>query len=370
MIKILHIIDTLSLGGAQTVIKGIAESKSANIEHHVFALRATGIMTAIDSPHITIYPYSSKYSLAPLNKLRKYIKENKIDIIHCHLFRSTVFGYLLKRLYFPRIKLIVHEHGRIFSKNYIYPKLLQLFNPSIDAFIAVSQTTIRHLQTKSKIPSEKIHLLYNFVDLDKFSVDKLNSTKQSSRHKYNVPNDAFVFGFAGRFIERKGWREFIQAAKIINQEYPNIHFIIVGDGVDKEELQSLITNIPKVHYLGYYSDMPSYYRMLDCFVIPSHWEPMGITEIEALAMGVPVIASNVEALNEIIQDNKNGLLFEAKNAEDLAQSMLKLCQDINLQNSLKINGLKDSKNYSLKSYISKLNLIYAKISKSPGNKFT
>jgi glycosyltransferase involved in cell wall biosynthesis len=358
MIKILHIIDTLSLGGAQTVIKGISESKLDNIEHHIFALRVTDIIKDIDSPNITIHPSSSKYSLAPLSTLRKYIKDNKIDIIHCHLFRSMVFGYLLKRLYFPRIKLIVHEHGRIFSKNYIYPKLLQLFNPSIDAFIAVSQTTIRHLQTKSTIPSEKINLLYNFVDLDRFSVDKLNSTKQSSRHKYNIPNNAFVFGFAGRLIERKGWREFIQAAKIISQESPDIHFIIVGDGADKEELRSLITNIPKVHYLGYYSDMPSYYQMLDCFVIPSHWEPMGITEIEAMAMGIPVIASNIESLNEIIQNGSNGLLFEAKNTQDLAKNMLKLYNNKTLKMKIIKTASNSISQYSLSKYTDDIIYLY------------
>lgn len=360
--KIIHIIDSLALGGAQTIVKGIVESKDTNIEHHIFVLRATDITINIDSPNITIYPSSKKYSFAPIPKLKQYIQEHNIDIIHCHLFRSTVFGYLLKQLYFPNINLIVHEHGSIFRNTSIYPQLLKIFSPKVNAFIAISKATKDNLIHKSNIPQDKIHLIYNFVDLDRFN-PKTTADSDKIRQEYNLSSEVFLVGFAGRLIQRKGWREFVAAALELSKINPNLHFVIAGDGSDKEELKSLINGNAQIHYLGYMDNMPEYYKMLDCFVIPSHWEPMGLTEIEAMAMGTPVISTDVSALNEIIINRENGLLFESKNSNDLAKKIQTIYKDELLRNKLISNGLKDVKNYNLTNYVYKLNLIYDKLIK-------
>ena len=358
-IKVLHIIDSLGLGGAQTIVKGIVEQSQISNDHFVFALRARDITMDIDNPNVAIFPSSKKYSFAPLHTLKTYIEQNDITILHCHLFRSVVFGYILKRLYFPRLTLIVHEHGHIFREDKIYPFLLKKFTPFINQYIGISRATSDYLQSKAGVSPSKIHLLYNFVDLERFSA-RQSDTKLESRKRHSIPKDAFVFGFAGRLIKRKGWREFVQAAIFLSEDVSDVHFLIAGAGDDEADLKMLIADTPSIHYLGYQPDMPAFYQMLDCFVVPSHWEPMGLTEIEAQAMNIPVISSNVPALNEIIYHKENGLLFEAKNVPDLLRVMGIVLSDSSLRKSITDRGYQSAQKYSLETYLSALNTIYKK----------
>src|SRR3989344_3696257 len=111
--KILHLIDSLGLGGAQTVVKGIFENQRKNKDIFLYVLRKREINIDVDHPNVKIFNSNKKYSLASIQELRNLIEKEQISIIHCHLFRSQVFGWILKRFYFPNIKLIFHEHGQI-----------------------------------------------------------------------------------------------------------------------------------------------------------------------------------------------------------------------------------------------------------------
>src|SRR3989338_4867280 len=161
--KILHIIDSLGLGGAQTVVKGIFEKQPKNKDIFLYALRKREITTKIKNKNVKIFNSTSKYSLEPIKELRKLIEKEKIDILHCHLFRAQVLGWILKRFYFPKIKLIMHEHGQIFQNDIHYNFLMSKMQKEVNLFIAVSKATKQKLIEKAKIDPKKITVLYNFV---------------------------------------------------------------------------------------------------------------------------------------------------------------------------------------------------------------
>ncbi len=98
--------------------------------------------------------------------------------------------------------------------------------------------------------------------------------------------------------------------------------------------------------------------MIDCFAMPSHWEPLGITEIEAQACSIPIIASDVEGLNEVVSNKKNGLLFKPKDEKDLAEKIELMEKNKELRERLIKNGLHSVKRYSLEEYILSLEKIY------------
>ena len=104
--------------------------------------------------------------------------------------------------------------------------------------------------------------------------------------------------------------------------------------------------------------MVNFYLMSDCFVVPSHWEPQGLVELEAQALEVPIIAADVEALNEIITDNFDGLLFNIASAEELANKIESLESDIQLREKLIKNGIENVKKYSINNYIKQLDNLY------------
>lgn len=361
--KVLHIIDSLGLGGAQTVVKGIFEAQRDNDDIYLFALRQREITTEIGHPNVSIFPSKSKYSLAPLFELKNIVEKNKIDVLHCHLFRSNVFGYLLKRIWFPNINLIIHEHGGIGVREKGYSLSLRLMNDKVDKYIAVSKSISKSLVDYSNITSDKISVLYNFVNLEKYSQNNIKNEQREQRTKFGFHEYDFVVGFAGRLVARKGWQDFLKAAYLLKNQ-KNIKFAIAGEGEDKQQMLLLIKKLQlqdSVKYLGHVSNMVEFYSKLDCFVMPSHVEPMGLTQLEAQAMGVPVLASNVEGLREVVNDKADCLLFEKGISEDLVKKIKLLVSSLELRQKLIEGGRENVKKYDLGEYVRKLDFVYESI---------
>jgi L-malate glycosyltransferase len=356
--NILHVINSSGLGGAETIVKEIIRKT----KQPVFCLKKDKIERFLEvSDKVYFGTNSSFYKFNPFIffKLYKLIKEKNINILHVHLGNSLFYAILIKHLN-KHIKIIDHEHGEIFRNNRLR-FLLRRFGYKIDLSLAISKATKNELMKKVNISENKIKVLYNFVNLNQFNKKKITWNTKKEREKLKIKEGDFVIGFAGRFIERKGWKEFILAANLVLNNNKNIKFLIAGDGKDKNELLNLIKSNKfkkNIIYSGFISNMVWFYSLLDCFVIPSHWEPMGLVEVEAQAMGIPVIASNVPALDEIIQDRKNGLLFEAKNSKDLAGKIKILYKNSKLRNQLIMNSLKSVNKYSSKEYLFNLNKIY------------
>lgn len=357
--KVLHLIDHLGIGGAQTVVTGIL---TRDREQDCFALRNKNA-SALNIDNVYCSKSKLKLNVLTLFEIKKLITQKDYHILHCHLFAGYLYGYFLKRLWFPAIKLIFHEHGMIFRNSKFYNFFLKHTQNKIDLFIAVSETTKRKLMNNAGIPKDKIKVLYNFVDLENFNPTALiKDERNSDREKIGIKENDFVIGFAGRLVERKGWKELLLAMNLLKNQ--NIKLVIAGSGSGEKKLIYMINKWDmgkKVFYLGFVDNILKFYRCIDCFVIPSHWEPLGITEIEAQACSIPVIASNVEGLNEVVSDKKNGLLFKPKNEKDLAEKIELMEKNKELRERLVKNGLFSVKNYSLEKYLNTLNLIYGDI---------
>ncbi len=368
--KILHIIDTLGLGGAQTLLKGIFEKKKNNNDIFIFALRSVKPEIKIISERIFTSEKTNKYSFSSIKNIKTLIRKENITILHCHLFKSCVFGYLIKRFYFKNIKLIFHEHGNIIYvdgsskvESLIYKFFIKTTVRKINLYISITKAMQSKLQKCASIPDNKIQLLYNYIDINKFKPAE-NYRVNIFRKEFNFKENEFIVGFAARIVKRKGWREFIKAAKLVISKNNLVKFLIAGSGEEQTKLKNLIKNEKiqdKVVYIGFCDNMYKFYSVLNCFVIPSHWEPMGITELEAQAMKIPVIASDVSGLNEIVIDNKNGLLFEAKNHKALSEKINMLIENPEISNKIIKGGSENIKKYDINNYITQLNNIYTKI---------
>jgi len=361
--KVTHIISTPSLGGAQILLRDIVRH---NKNQYIYCLRKD--KTNIFEAQSNVFYYNSynyyKFNLFILIDICRIVKRYNFEILHLHLGKPLIYACLLKLLN-PNLKLVNHEHGEIFLNRFLYTTILRLFQSKIDIFIAVSKLTKQKLSENAGITDNKIKVLYNFVDFKKFhpeSVKKNDKTKQ--REKLGIEKNDFVVGFAGRLVNRKGWMEFVKSAKILSCEKIKLKFLIVGDGPEKQKLIDLINELSLknyVLYIGYIPDIRLFYSLLDCFIIPSHWEPMGITELEAQAMGIPVIASDVEGLNEIIHDKHNGLLFKSKDEDDLVEKIKLIYNDGKLRKRLIENGFEDIKKYSIYEYLEQLDKIYSNL---------
>jgi len=355
-VRVLHIIDTLWLGGAQTIQKEYFENQPENSDIFLYALRRSDPQLKIKHPNISVYNSFSRFSFYPLIALKKHIEQNKIDILHCHLLRSHFTGYLLKLFFFRNIRLVIHEHGDILENSGLSSFILKIIKRKADVFITCSEALKKTLVEKIEVDAAAVKTVYNFVNAQKNKTPILQVIPEASQP------ERFYIGFAGRLIRRKGWEQLIEAAKILIPE-TNVYFEIAGEGPDKAKILDKIKahQLKNVTLRGYTKNMDLFYNKLNCLIVPSHYEPMGMVAIEAQAFGVPVIASNVSGMNELLLDEWNALLFTPGNATELVTCIKKMKDNNNLRNKLIINGFENSKVYSFENYKNNIDNIYLNI---------
>lgn len=197
------------------------------------------------------------------------------------------------------------------------------------------------------------------VSLEKFDIYKKELFRNEIREKYQISNDAFVYGFVGRITGDKGINELLAATKKILKTYKDIYVLMIG-GMDKGE--SVRTNLYEwskkdshVIYCGATNEVQKYMAAMDCYVMPSYREGFGLTVVEAGAMGVPVICTNIPGPTDAIHNYENGLIIEKKDIKGLKNAIISLYSDSELAKELGQRGYENVKeNYeqtSLFKYI-------------------
>jgi glycosyltransferase involved in cell wall biosynthesis len=273
------------------------------------------------------------------------------------LFRSQFFGYIIKRYFFPDIKLIFHEHGPLGSgfEGYFVTNLLRFSRKYLDCSIAVSNNVKKQLIMKGKIDSKIIKILNNFI----VYADNEKNQRLIFRKKHNIEDKTFVVGYAARLVPGKGWSDLIKILDSIKNK--NILVLLAGTGPDKKKLEKIIEmksdSLVNIKYIGYISNMREFYAGVDCFVIPSRAEAFGLTALEAQAAGVPVVASDIPGLNEVINWG-NALLFPVKNSTLLACQINALEHSKALRTRLIKNGYANIKRFEKDIILEKLNQLY------------
>jgi len=366
-VNVLHVIDHIGIGGAQRIVSELLNKwDKENIKMFCYVLRASNNEFGTNSKGVFFSSnHKSKYNVFSIFELKRFIETEDINILHLHLPKSIIYGVFLKIFCYKNVKIIVHEHGSIFENNFMYSYLLSVFGNKIDLFIAVSEETKRLLIKNANIKNNKIRMLYNFVDLEYFNSQIIEICRLEERENVGLNDKDFILGFAGRHVERKGCRDLIYALNDL-KHFENMKLLIAGDGPKKEEYMKLVDKLglqQNVFFIGFIPDIRWLYSIIDCFVVSSHWEPLGVVALEAHSMGVPVIAANVEGLNEVVLDNKTGLLFEPKNETDLVKKIELVYHNENLRIEITKNGLKNAEKYSLNNYLINLEEIYRELVK-------
>ncbi len=165
----------------------------------------------------------------------------------------------------------------------------------------------------------------NGIDFQKFDVNHKPRWRQEKRDELGVPQDAFAFGYMGRITRDKGINELFSAAKIVLEKYPDVHLIIIGpkdnaEPICEEQFDWSLTQ-ERIHYTGFTTQVEQYAAALDVSILPSYREGFGNVIIEAEAMEVPVIVTNISGARSAMVDHETGLLVEVKNVDALVDAM-------------------------------------------------
>lgn len=261
-------------------------------------------------------------------QLARIVREQEVDIVHCQRHKCTVYGTLAAWLAGKNVKVVTTVHGLNRTRT-LGRKLLNLALFSrISRIIAVSNAVRHDIQKTNRISSpDKVVTVYNGIDTRRFSESSL--TQQEARSRLGLSDeDAFVFGTVGRLAKVKGQTILLKAYARVCQKYPNSWLVLAGKGVLDTELRKLSAelNIDKrVVFLGYRKDIPEVLRAYDVFVLPSLSEGFGLALMEAMTSGIPVIASNVGGVPEILHSPSLGIMVSPSSVEELASAMERLC---------------------------------------------
>ena len=173
------------------------------------------------------------------------------------------------------------------------------------------------------IASDNITVIYNGIDVSQFN--------DVSPAALDLPANSLIFGFAGRLEIRKGLMDLAKAWLAVAERLPNAWLVIAGQGADEMLAREILSNAPRVRWLGYRQDIPAILKAIDILVVPSHWEGFGLIAAEGLAAGVPVVASKASSLQEIIQDGVSGRLVPPHDPDSLATALIEVADDPDLR---------------------------------------
>ncbi|MBC8473161.1 MAG: glycosyltransferase family 4 protein [Planctomycetes bacterium] len=361
-IRVLHVIDHLGYGGAPVVVKNITEKLDAErIETIVCALRTNPEAMPIKTTLISLTHH--KYNPFAFITIAKLCKQHKIDIIHAHLQKSIISCLLAGFL--CDAKIIIHEHGPIFRRGTgcIYRLLLKLLAKKASAAIANSQATIEALKQTAGFTEKSAYVVTNFVDFARF--DHTIYDRQKTRDSFGITPDKKVVGFLGRLDNCKGADLLINAAAILCKKDPLYHFIIVGHGAQRNQLEQLVLQLglkENVTFTGLCKNPPEVISAFDIAVVPSRREAFGIAAVEFMRMKIPVVASPVGGLVEVVQHNKTGILLDDLSADNIALAVSSLMQDNSSRETLAENAEIFSRKFDGAEQLKQITDIYKELS--------
>ncbi len=220
----------------------------------------------------------------------------------------------------------------------------------LDRIAAVSGA-IKNILISDGIAQEKISVIHDCIDLHKFT----NSPSPDAlRVKLQIPENNFIIGTVAALAGHKDYPNLLQAAKIVLNLKRNITFIAVGSGGDEQVLKELHKELnlaDSFKFVGFQEDVGQFLKLFDLFVLPSKTEGLGSSLLDAMAMGLPVIATNAGGIPEIVEHNKNGLVVKKQNPQALAEAIIKMAEDEDLRKKFAEEGLKRVERFSVRNIV-------------------
>jgi glycosyltransferase involved in cell wall biosynthesis len=292
--------------------------------------------------------------------LRRLVRDQGIDVLHTHNFAPLVYGSLVARL--CGIGTVNTRHGRAALRT--HPLIWAL----TDRVVAVSQDARRQLEIHNRIRPDKVRVIVNAIDLSRYRAP--SRPPADFRGEWGVPIEAPLCGIVGRLSPEKDHRTLLAAFDILRRTGSNAHLVIVGGGPLEGELRSLSLTLGlegRVHFTGFRSDVAELLPSLDLFVLSSTEEGVSLTLIEAMAAGLPIVATRVGGNPEVVVEGQTGLLVEPGQPGALAAAIGGLLGDPEERARMGRRGLEvASRSFEIERLIDEYLVVYNEISGTAG----
>ena len=389
-VKVIHVITRLDKGGSAEntlltvmgldkerydviLIKGLsiesnmAEDEARAVEESVREAKREGIrIITVPSLIRRIAPFCD---LKAFFALIKILRHERPDIVHTHTSKAGILGRWAA--FFARVPIIIHTpHGHVFwgysgrCQTLFYIILERLTACITDKIIALTQQEKKdhlHFHIASE---DKFSVVHSGINLDKFFNTSVDSA--GMKRELGIPEDNLVVGTAGRLTPVKGHRYLIEAARKIMNIRPDTTFVFLGDGELLDELKNIASKLgieENVRFPGWRLDVAEVMSIFNIFVLPSLNEGMGRVLVEAMALGKPIVASNVGGIPDLVVDGENGFLVPTGDVETMVARINDLLESMEKREKMGENGKKIAVNFSADVMVQKIDRLYVELLK-------
>ncbi|HSK70473.1 MAG TPA: glycosyltransferase [Pyrinomonadaceae bacterium] len=338
MKNVLHFIGSFHQGGSERQALQLAKLLKNEGTFKIFlaALNKQGILLEEAEKacftEIPEFPLNSFYDtnfLIQLRKCARFLRENKIEIVHTHDFYTNVFGmFAAKSARIPFKIASKRETFRMRSKPQVLVEKLAF--RLADKIVANSEAVKNYL-IRERIPARKIQVICNGLDLERFSIEKKN--KAVICNQLGLPfseNIKFITLVANLRHKVKNQLMFLRAAQKVLQKFPEAHFVLAGEGELKENLENLAKKLKiaeNTHFIGRCQKIPELLSISYACVLTSFAEGFSNSILEYMAAGKPVVATNVGGAAEAIVEGETGFLVNSDDDKAMAKRLIELLQD-------------------------------------------
>ena len=311
------------------------------------------------------FPINSlSQKVATFFKVYRYLKNEKPDIVHCHLFNASLIGLsaaklagIKKRVHTRHHSTYNHQNNR---KGIFFDTVINYLSTDI---VAISQNVQTILEEYENVPKRKIRLIHHGFDLETFANAKKEEI-EGLRSKHEITGKP-VIGVIARWIEWKGIQFIIPAFKKLLKDFPQAQLVLANArGPYKSQIDHLLSEIPKENYrvISFEENIFALYHTLDVYIhtpVDSQIEAFGQTYVEALAARIPSVFTLSGVANEFIEDGKNALVVPFQDSNSIYNSIKELMIGEEMIQNLISNGRKDVMRFQLEKMISKLETLYS-----------
>jgi glycosyltransferase involved in cell wall biosynthesis len=316
MIRVVHVSLGLDIGGQERMLAEFARhADRARFDLLFISLTNRGRLAhTIEDLGWPVIALEQPLGIQPrlIWSMREVFRAKACDVVHTHDDRPLLYGSFAVKL--ARVRRYVHtqHHGLLPQMTPRQRKLAAWAGRLADAFVCVSHDAARTMEATG-LPSGRISVLHNGIDLEKYT--------------YQEPCDRGPAVTVARLSPEKDIANLLRAAALIVPSAPDFGLQIAGDGPQRGELTKLARSLGlenHVRFLGEVSDVPALLKQARLFVLPSQTEGISLTILEAMACGLPVVATHVGGTPEVVEQGATGLLVPPRDPEALARALLRL----------------------------------------------
>lgn len=329
-----HVVHSLAVGGLENGLVNVVNGTRGGLRHVVVCMTTAGPMRERLDPGVEVLEIGKRAGHDPtaLLRLARVLRRLRPTIVHSRNW-ATFDAVLAASL--ARVPRVVHgEHGRKITdpdgRNARHNRVRRLLAPLVDRFVTVSHDLNRWLVEDVRIPADKVVTIVNGVDTARFAA----RDRTAARAELALAPDRLVVGTVGRLDPVKDQAGLVHAFARVRAATPDAMLVVAGDGPCGDDLRALVASLglgDAVRLLGERSDVATVLASLDVFVLPSIAEGISNTVLEAMATGLPIVATRVGGTPELVEDGANGVLVHRQDQAALAGAIRAYLEDPHLR---------------------------------------